>query len=198
MKAYTDYRKDLVSVRDRMGERLYQDDCQELIDDRQEIYDILAEKYEELNNELNSGGIEQGTEKWYEVKEELIGIKSEMINCANAVEDLSCCSAAQQVGCPVRTVTIFWSSRLLPMILRFPCRYLPGIPCLSLRQRLDRRRVSSRLVLPMPLPPEVARGRMIFPLMSYCSMFSALLAMAGRTSRITKVCVYRSRHPPVS
>lgn len=103
MKAYTDYRKDLVSVRDRMGERLYQDDCQELIDDRQEIYDILAEKYEELNNELNSGGIEQGTEKWYEMKEELIGIKSEMINCANAVEDLSCCSAAQQVGCPVRT-----------------------------------------------------------------------------------------------
>ncbi len=141
MKAYTDYRKDLVSVRDRMGERLYQDDCQELIDDRQEIYDILAEKYEELNNELNSGGIEQGTEKWYEMKEELIGIKSEMINCANAVEDLSCCSAAQQVGCPVRTVTIFWSSRLLPMILRFPCRYLPGIPCLSLRQRLDSRRV---------------------------------------------------------
>ena len=87
MKAYTDYRKDLVSVRDRMGERLYQDDYQELIDDQQEIYDILAEKYEELNNELNSGSIEQGTEKWYEMKEELIGIKSEMINCANAVED---------------------------------------------------------------------------------------------------------------
>ena len=87
MKAYTDYRKDLVSVRDRMGERLDQDDYQELIYDQQEIYDTLAEKYEELNNELNSGGIEQGTEKWYEMKEELIGIKSEMINCANAVED---------------------------------------------------------------------------------------------------------------
>ncbi len=87
MKAYTDYRKDLVSVRDRMGERLDQDDYQELIDDQQEIYNTLAEKYEELNSELNSGGIEQGTEKWYEMKEELIGIKSEMINCANTVED---------------------------------------------------------------------------------------------------------------
>ncbi len=87
MKSYTNYRKDLIDVRDRMGDTPRQDDYQELINDQAEIYDTLSDKYNELEQELNSGGIEEGTDKWYDMREELINIKSEMIGCANAVED---------------------------------------------------------------------------------------------------------------
>ncbi len=87
MESYTNYRKDLMDVRERMGGTPHQDDYQGLIDDQAEIYDTLSEKYAELERELNSGGIEEGTDKWYDMREELINIKSEMVGCANAVED---------------------------------------------------------------------------------------------------------------
>lgn len=88
MEKYTEYRKNLIELRERQGVKSSTtQDYQKLIYDQNEIYSELEDKYDTLVNALNNSEVKEGSKKWYEMNEELKDIKSQMMDCANSVED---------------------------------------------------------------------------------------------------------------
>jgi len=88
LEKYTNYRQKLIDLQQKQGVYIpEQTDYQDLINDQIGIYHELEKEYKTLKNALSDSDIEKGSEKWNEMREQLVKIKTDMLDCADAVED---------------------------------------------------------------------------------------------------------------
>jgi len=91
--------KEVLNIQKELGEEITSDDYKNLINQQEDIYNQLENKYESLSKELSKavskGTIKAGTEEWRKYQEELISVKdskndavSEMNNLRQTMIDL--------------------------------------------------------------------------------------------------------------
>lgn len=91
MDKLTGYNEKLIEVRKKAGEEIYEEDYTDLIAEQNGIYESLEEEYSRVEAQLNklikAGDIKRYSEEWYKYQETLVGIKSSMEDCKDAVLD---------------------------------------------------------------------------------------------------------------